>query len=167
MPWQSASQIEISEKQERILRENAVGTHTPMHLKIRSRIILNASKGWHNNTIEENMGIDAKTVKRWRDRYSGYKTELTRIEAETPHKLRRTIEEILSDAQRPGGPCKFTDDEIAAIIALACEDPSKFNLPFSHWTPSLLKIEVIKLGIVSEISVRQIGRYLKRTRFTT
>jgi transposase len=165
MPWQTASQIELSEKQERILHEYAIGTHTPLHFKLRSQIVLNAAKGWHNNTIEENMGMDAKTIKLWRDRYSVQGSELKRIESETPHKLRSAIQSILSDERRPGGPCKFTDEQIAAIIAIACEDPSKFELPFSHWTPSLLQIEVIKLGIVQKISVRQIGRYLKRTRF--
>ena len=88
--------------------------------------------------------------------------ELKRIELETPHKLRSAIEKILSDAQRPGGPPKFKDEQVAAIIAMACEDPSNFDLPFSHWTPELLQIEVIKRGIVESISVRQIGRFLKR-----
>jgi putative transposase len=50
---------------------------------------------------------------------------------------------------------------------MACEDPAKFGLPFSHWTPELLQIEVIKLGIVKSISVRHIGRFLKRKRSTT
>jgi DNA-binding NarL/FixJ family response regulator len=63
IPWKTASEIKLSEKQERILIENAVGTHTLLHIKTRSQIILNAAKGWHNNTIEENMGIDPKTVK--------------------------------------------------------------------------------------------------------
>jgi putative transposase len=45
---------------------------------------------------------------------------------------------------------------------MACEDPGKFNVPFSHWSPALLQIEVIKLGIVASISVRQIGRFLKK-----
>ena len=162
MPWKSATKMELSEKQERILTEYAVGTHTPMHLKTRAQIILKAAKGWTNNSIEKNMGLDAKTVKLWRDRYAKQHEELKRVEAATPHKMRSTIEKILSDEQRPGGPSKFTDVQVAAIIALACEDPSNINLPFSHWTPGLLQIEVIKLGIVTSISVRQIGRFLKK-----
>jgi putative transposase len=166
MPWKTATTIILSEKQKQILTENAVGTHTPLHIKIRSQIILNAAKGWNNNTIEENMDIDPKTVKLWRDRYSAQYEELKRIEAETPQKIRSAIVKTLSDAPRPGGPTKFRDEQVAAIIAMACEDPSKFNLPFSHWTPELLQIEVIRLGIVESISIRQIGRFLKRKRFT-
>lgn len=162
MPWKTASTVTLTEKQERILTENAVGTHTPMHLKIRSQIILFAAQGCSNNDIEKQMNIDAKTVKLWRDKYSSHYDELHRIETETPNKLRGTLIKILSDEQRPGCPPKFTDEQVAAIIAMACEDPGKFNVPFSHWSPALLQIEVIKLGIVASISVRQIGRFLKK-----
>ena len=166
MPWRKAAPITLSEKQERILTENAVGTHIELHIKIRSQIILNAAKGWSNNTIEKAIGIDPKTVKKWRDRYSAKQEELKRIELETPHKVRSTIRDILSDEQRPGAPPKFKDEQVAAIIAMSCEDPSKFELPFSHWTPGLLQIEAIKIGIVENISVRQVGRFLKGKGFT-
>jgi len=166
MPWKSAANIELSEKQTRILTEYAVGTHTPLHLKTRSQIVLNAAKGYTNNTIEKTMKLDAKTVKLWRDRYGSQYEVLKRVEAETPLKVRSMIEKILSDAPRPGCPATFTDEQAAAIIAMACKDPSQFNLPFSHWTPGLLQIEVIKQGVVESISVRQIGRFLKRERFT-
>ena len=164
MPWKKPSQINLSEKQKRILTENAVGTHTQLHIKMRSQLILNAADGWSNNEIEKKMGIDPKTVKLWRDRYSVQYEELNRIEKETPNKMRKAIEQILSDAPRPGGPPTFKDEQVATIIAMACEDPLKLGLPFSHWTPELLQIEVIKHGIVESISVRQIGRFLKRKR---
>jgi putative transposase len=164
MPWKAASNITISKKQERILTEHAVGTHTPLHLKTRSQIILHASKGCSNNSIEKQMGIDAKTVKLWRDRYSREYEELRRIEAEVPHKIRSAIKRLLSDEQRPGRSATFTDEQVAAIIAMACQAPEKLGVPCSHWTPGLLQIEVINRGIVSSISVRQIGRFLKRQR---
>jgi putative transposase len=163
MSKRKASEIELSEKQEKILKEMARGTHTRLHFKIRSQVILKAASGSSNNTIETDMQISAKKVKRWRDRYSVMREELQQIEKETPHKLRRTIEEILSDAQRPGGPAKFTDEQVAVIIAISLKDPMEYELPFSHWTPSLLQREVIKKGIVETISVRQVGRFLKKS----
>ena len=165
MPLKTATKIEISEKQKRILKGNATGTHTPLHLRTRSQIILYAAKGWSNNAIEKTMGIDGKTVKLWRDRYSRHYEEMRRTEAETPLKIRSAVNKILSDEQRPGSPPTFTDVQVAAIIAMACEDPSKFDVPCSHWTPGLLQIEVVKHGIVDNISVRQIGRFLKRKKF--
>lgn len=166
MSWKKASKIRLTEKQKQILREKAAGTHTPLHLKTRAQIILMAAEELTNKNIGETMDITDKTVKKWRDRYSRQYEELQRIELEKPHKLRNTIEKILSDAQRPGGPATFKDEQVAAIMAMACEDPEKFDLAISHWTPRLLRIEVIKLGIVDDISERQIGRFLKRKRFT-
>jgi putative transposase len=134
-----------------------------LHFKIRAQIVLNAAAGWSNNTIEVSMRLSAKKVKRWRDRYSAMQAELNQIEMGTPHKLRKAIEKVLSDEQRPGGPSTYSDEQVAAIIAMACEEPAKFDLPFSHWTPSLLQDAAIKMGIVDSISVRQVGRFLKRT----
>jgi len=167
MPWRSATKIELSEKEEKILRENATGTHTPLHLKMRSAIILQASEGKSNNAIEREMRLNSETVKLWRDKYGAQNEEIRQTEASRPHKMRSFIEEILSDAPRAGAPPKFTDEQVASIIALACEDPMKLGLPFSHWSPKLLQIEAIKLGIIESISVRQVGRFLKRERFTT
>jgi hypothetical protein len=166
MPWKSATKVELSEKQVQILKEYAAGTHTPMHLKIRAQIVLKAAEGWTNNAIERDMALEDKAPKRWRDRYSQRYEELKRTETETPRKLRSVIEDILSDKQRPGCPSTFQDSQVAAILALACEDPATRGLPFSHWTPGMLQREVIKLGIVEHISVRQIGRFLKRERLT-
>ena len=167
MPWKRASKIELSTKEEQILDEKVKGTHTPLHLKTRSEIILRASRGESNNKIEREMEKDAKTVKLWRDRYNEASEELRKILAEKPHKMRATMEKILSDEQRPGGPPTYRAEQVAAIMALACEYPSSRGLPFSHWSPSLLRIEAIKLGIVEDISERQVGRFLKSVRFET
>ena len=79
---------------------------------------------------------------KWRNRYAGASEELTKTEAETPRKLGSVIEKVLSDAPRAGAPCTFTDEQVACIIALACELPESLELPFSHWSPSLLRKEV-------------------------
>ena len=166
MPRMSASAIKLSAKQEAILREYSKSRTVGENLRSRSEIILRANGGESNNRIEKAMGITGKKVTRWRKRYSEQYEEIRRIETESPHKLRGFIEEILRDDQRAGVPPKFKDEQVAAIIALACEDPMKMGLPFSHWSPGLLRLEAIKLGIVEEISPRQVGRFLKRERFT-
>jgi putative transposase len=166
VPWKSAKEINLSEKEEQILTEYAVGTHTPLHLKTRAQIILKAANGGSNSAIKREMVLALTTVRQWRDRYASGHEELKRAEAETPLKMRSIIKKILSDGQRPGSPATFTDEQTASIIALACEDPAERGLPFSHWTPGLLQMEAIKLGIVNCISVRQIGRFLKGKGFT-
>ena len=164
---QRATEINLSENQKRIITELARSTHQPLHLKTRAQIILLASEGRNNSEIMRDMGIDAKQVRRWRDKYFNNREQLSLVERETPHKLRNAIIETLSDAPRPGAPAKIQDEQVAAIIAMACEEPGKFDLPVSHWTPSLLRQKAMELGIVDEISVRQVGRFLKGERLAT
>jgi putative transposase len=75
--------------------------------------------------------------------------------------LRGAIEDVLGDLPRAGCGGKFTAEQIAQIIAVACEPPDKSGRPVSHWTPRELADEVVKRGIVPSISVRHVGRFLK------
>ena len=68
---------------------------------------------------------------------------------------------MLSDAPRPGTPATYPAEIVCQIIAVSCEDPLKCGHPISHWTPQALRLEVIKREMVEDISVRQIGRFLK------
>jgi len=160
-----AAVIELSEQQKKILTQLQVGTHNPSHFKSRSEIIVLADLGHTNNDIERMLGIAGETVTKWRNRYAAAKKELAKIEEENPRKLRSKIEKILSDEPRSGKPAKFTDEQVACIIALSCQKPEELGLPFSHWTASLLRDEAIKREIVTSISATQISRFLKRKRF--
>lgn len=167
MPRLQAPSIMLSEKQEKILMQLRNGTHSQLHLKRRSEIILLAYEGKSNHFIAKKTGLARGTVIAWRNRFFSAKEELAKVETETPRKLRAAIEAALSDEQRAGAPATFTDEQVACIIALSCEEPAQLGLPFSHWTPTLLREECIRRGIVSSISAMQIGRFLKRKGFKT
>ena len=79
----------------------------------------------------------------------------------TPDDLEDVMDEILADAPRPGTPTIFTPEQVAKIIAVACEKPSESERPVSHWTPRELAAEAILRGIVKTISARHVGRFLK------
>ena len=51
-----------------------------------------------------------------------------------------------------------------AVVALACERPEESGLPISQWSASDLAREVVRRGIVTSISPRSVGRFLKRIR---
>lgn len=155
MSRNEAQPIKLSEKQEKILREMANSRTYGANLTSRSLIVLYANEGKSNNAIEKEMQITGKKVTRWRNRYSEGLEELNRIEIESPHKLRSAIEKMLSDEPRSGAPPIYQAEQVAAILLVACEGPSKYDLPFSHWTPGLLRKQVIDMGIVDDISVRQ------------
>jgi len=165
MPKIKAVAINLSEHERKILTQIQSGTHSPLHLKKRSEIILLASEGEGNSSISRKINMKRSQVSEWRNRYSSSYEELNKTEAETPRKLRGVIEKILSDLPRPGAPSTFTDEQIACIIALACELPENLGLPFSHWSPSLLRKEAINRGIVESISAVHVGRFLKGAGF--
>ena len=160
-----AQEIRLSESQKKILLQMQTGTHSPQHYKQRSEIVLLASHGYSNNEIERMLKICGETITKWRNRYAAKEIELTKTEEETPRKLRSIIEKILSDEQRSGRSATFTDEQVACIVVMSCQKPEELGLPFSHWTPELLKDESIKRGIVPSISTSQVRRFLKRKRF--
>jgi transposase len=167
MPWKTATKIELSEKEIKMLKEYAFGSHSAKHLSERSRIVLEANAGKSNREIMRELGLNEGTVRKWRDRYAVGQVEIKKIMEERPHKLRSVLEEVLSDAPRSGAPVTYQPEEVAGIIAVACEDPSKFGLPFSHWTPVTLRRQAVKMEIVGEqISSRQVGRFLKSAQIT-
>jgi len=156
-----AKEIKLTEQEKKILTELKKGSHTPLHLKKRSEIILLASAGESNIEISRQVSMNRENATKWRNRYAESSEELSKTETETPRKLRVLIEKILSDAARPGAPSTFTDEQVASIIALAWELPENLGLPFSHWSPSLLRKEAINRGIVESISSVHVGRFLK------
>jgi transposase len=167
MAKKEAMRVDLSERQQKILTEMKHGTHMPSHYRQRAEIIILANEKYSNNEIERKMGIHGETITKWRNRYAGAKEELVKIETDEPLKLRSCIKSVLSDAPRPGKPATFTDEQVACIIAMSCQDPSEYKLPFSHWTSALLREEAIKTGIVVSISTMQISRFLKREGFKT
>ena len=74
---------------------------------------------------------------------------------------------VFSDEQRSGGPAKCSIEQIVQIVAVACAPPEYSGRPISHWTPTELASEVVKRGIVEEISPRSVGRFLKRGNLAT
>lgn len=167
MPGPQATAITLTQKQKKILTELYIGAHSPLHLKQRSRIILLADEGITNLAIRLATGLTRDTIILWRDRFASAQEELLLVEQQTPNKLRACIQRVLSDSKRSGAPATFTPQQQACIIALSCQEPATLGLPFSHWTPSLLRDEVIRRGIVPSISAMQISRFLKREGYKT
>ena len=132
--------------------------NTPQQIAIRARIIQAGEAGMNNQQIGRELGLCVNTVRLWRDRWIKWQS----IPLEEV-----SVEERLSDAPRSGSPGKFSAEQIAQIIAIACEVPEAKGYPVSHWTPKELAMEAVKRGVVASISERQVGRFLKRGRLET
>ncbi len=132
------------------------------HLKQRATIILCGSVGKTNLEIKDELDIDRILVSRWRTRWAESQERLLAMEQEEQGvAYQRLIEQVLSDAPRPGAPPKFTAEQICQIMNVACESPQENELAFSHWSLSSLADELAKRGIVESISTSQLQVFLK------
>jgi transposase len=71
------------------------------------------------------------------------------------------LEEALKDAPRSGAPLTFTAEQVAQIVAMACEKLDDSDGPVSHWTNGHLAAEAVERNIVKSISPASVGRFLK------
>jgi transposase len=151
-------QIELGEKEqeelEKIVKRHTVG----QQIALRGRIILAAGAGKNNSQIGRELGVSLDMVRLWRGRWLLLQPiKLTDL----------SIEERLEDLPRPGAPARITADQRCQIEQLACEPPEASDRPISQWTGREIAAEIMKRGIVAQISARHAGRLLKRGGYQT
>ena len=157
-----AAKVVITERQQEMLQTMAFARGCPQGLAHRAEIILLAFDGFTNEEIAAKLRCERHGVGIWRKRWQRAFPRLTVVECvEKPPALREAIGRVLGDLPRAGCGGKFTAEQIARILAVACEPPEKSGRPVTHWTPRELADEAVKRGIVPSISVRQVGRFLK------
>lgn len=148
-----ATQVVLSEKEQDALVQITKRHRSQQQQVQRARIILAAAQGDSNAQIAGDLHIHVDTVRLWRDRWVG----LQGIDLDT-----LSITERLQDAPRPGTPPKFTAEQRCQMAALACEAPMKAERPISQWTGREIADELVKRGIVPEISPRHASYLLKK-----
>jgi transposase len=158
----SAAKVVISERQQGVLHQLSTARTVAQYLVVRATIILLAFDGLENRRIAARVGVGRHQVGIWRRRWQNAFDNLIRTECtDEPPALRRAIEAVLSDEPRSGAPGKFTAEQLALLLALACEPPEKSGRPITHWTGAELAEEAIRRGIVDSISESQVNRYLR------
>jgi len=167
-------EIAVTPRQRVLLNRITRSKKAAQQLVERCRVVLLSAAGLHNEAQGEELGVDRQRVRRWRHRWARAMASLRAAEAAgaTDQDLEKLIIGVLTDVTRSGAPPRFSAEQIAGIIALACEPPADSGLPVSHWTPSELAREAAKRGIVDSISPRQVDRFLAmrtcdRTRAST
>jgi putative transposase len=144
---------------ERLLRQHSC----PQALARRITIILAAAAGERNAPLAARLGCAHTTIRRWRRRWVAAQPNLATVDDDEAL-LRTLIAEVLADAPRPGVPATFTAEQIVQIINLACTPPTDSGRPVDAWTPRELADEAVKRQIVTSISPRSVGRFLKTGR---
>ena len=158
-----ARSITVSSRQRAILTELVEARSTPRGLAERAAIVLASADGMGNEEQAQRLQCTRGTVRQWRGRWAGAQEALAAAEeqAATDRDLAAKVRAVLSDLQRPGAPARFTPEQFAAIISVACEKPEDCGVPVTHWTPPELAREVMRRGIVDTISPRHLDRFLK------
>ncbi|NEO10478.1 helix-turn-helix domain-containing protein [Moorena sp. SIO3I8] len=169
MPDPHPLKIKLSQQQRSLLEQLVRRHSSPQGLVERVRVILLAAEGMNNTQIAQKWQLARNTVRTWRKRWSVATERLISIEAKgiTDKELLQMMVDSLGDAPRPGTPATFTTEQVVQIVATACESPPSFGRPVSHWTTKELTSEVVKRGIVEQISQRSVRRFLKRGDSTT
>lgn len=153
MPGPKLAPIEVS-GEERAELERLVRRHTTgQQLAERARIIVLLADGLNNSEAARTAGVHLDTVRKWRRRWDG---------ARDVPLADLSITARLEDAPRPGTPARITPEQVARIVALACEAPGESGRPISHWSTTELAEEIMRRGIVETISPRHAARLLKR-----
>lgn len=156
-------EVEVPPRQRALLERLARRTSGAQRLVQRARLVLAAAAGLNNAQISRQVGLDVDTVRGWRERWRAAAVELAAAEAAEAAEtaLPRRIALVLDDAPRSGTPPRFSAEQICQVIALACEPPEASGRLVTHWTPAELADEAAKRGIVTSISPRTVGRFLK------
>ncbi len=164
MPSPHALAINVSQRQRQLLQQIIRCKTNSYRLVQRAQLVLFAAEGVKNTMIGEQLQLSRTQVREWRQRWLEAFEQLQTDEAEgiSDSEFMQKLKAVLSDEQRPGSPAKFSLEQIVQIVAVACEQPESSRRPISHWTPKELAAEVVKRGIVQEISPGSVGRFLKR-----
>ena len=136
--------------------EHLVRRHTtPQQLALRARIVLAAADGANTCQIARQLDVSLDRVRRWRERW---------LVLQPASLDDLPLADRLTDAPRPGAPVHITAEQVAKIVALACEPPVDSQRPISQWTSREIADEIKNRGIVAQISGRHAARLLKRGR---
>jgi transposase len=95
--------------------------------------------------------VSVDTVRSWRGRW---------ISLQAVPLSDLSVVERLSDVPRPGKPSQITAEQRCQMLAVACEQPTE--RPISHWTGREIADEMMRRGIVQDISPRHASRLLKK-----
>ena len=155
MPGPKAVAVRLSDAEKAGLEKVSRRHNVSQQIAKRARIILAIGEGKSNSQVMREMNISRDMVRQWRQRW---------VDLQPIALADLSIAERLEDLPRPGKPARITADKVCQIQQMACEKPEESGRPISHWTNREVADEVMKRGIVEQISPRHAARLLKKGR---
>ena len=153
MPIPKPLPLELAQTEQDELEKLVKRHNVGQQIALRARIVLAAAKGKSNCQIALELEVSRQMVRLWRERW---------LQLQSIPLAELSVEERLADLPRPGAPAGITAAQRCQLEALACEKPEGSDRPISQWTGREIADEILKRGIVAQISARHAGRLLKR-----
>lgn len=135
--------IRLTEEEKEQLIKVVNGQKSEQRLVLRSSIILMLAGGQSEKEVAKELGVDIKTVRKWRDRYTvgGF--------------------DALKDLPRSGAPGKFSIVQRCEVIAIACDKPKNYGYDtHNQWNLDILTDAVNKSIKNIEMSRSSVARTL-------
>jgi transposase len=134
--------VSLTASQRRVLEGRLRRPTAQQREVLRARIVLAAADGEQNITIAGRLGVAVNTVSKWRKRFvqrafQGWGTASGRV-------------------GRAGSPSAV----VIEVKAIACELPAVRAVPLGRWSLAELRDEVITTGLIDQISVSTLWRWL-------
>ena len=138
--------------------------NTPQKICFRCELILCYLKRSHTQLVALDMKCNWSTAHKWINRWKNEIPKIFEAWDQDDFNPKNAIYAILQDSKRSGPKPKYTKDQIAQMVAIACLKPEKFNRPITHWTYRELADELVKQGIVKSIPESTLRSFLKSDR---
>lgn len=158
--------IILEDREKSLIQKELNRNNLEKHFDYRMKIVLYSSEGKSNKEISSLINYSEHVVSKWRKRWYGQQAQFKMFkEGVSGNKMNdktliKRIKDVLSDSYRMGRPIRISQVERDRLVALACEPPENFGLPFSNWTHEELAKHARKKGI--EVSTSQAWRILKK-----
>jgi transposase len=134
--------VALTASQRRVLQARVRRPTAQQREVLRARIVLAAADGEQNTRIAGQLGVAVNTVSKWRKRF---------------------VEEAFPGWGTASGRAGRAASPSAVVIqvkAIACELPAVRAVPLGRWSLAELREEVLAAGLVDDVSVSTIWRWL-------
>jgi putative transposase len=165
--------LTMTATQREVLRIITKRTTNPQRLVMRAGILLDYDQRGSQVEVATQRQVNRKMVARWLTRWSQATETLEKREQAYQEKqlkltaYEREIEQVLTDAPRPGTPPRITEAQKQQMLAMAAQSPEQVGIPLTNWSHQTLAKVVVAKQIVPQISPSHLGRLLKKSDLTT
>ncbi len=143
------------------------GGNTPQKIVFRCNIILRYLKRRHVQLVAQDLSCNWDTARKWIKRWESETPKILEAWSEEGFNPENAVYGIFQDAPRSGPKPKYTQEQVAGMVAIACQKPEDFGRPITNWTYRELAEELVKQGIVDSIPESTLRFFLKSGGFKT